>query len=161
MSDIYCNQVQQGDGTFVCSLCGWTHDKIAYNLCQKKDTRIPLSYPRPEPNLEKVGTELSELLAKFGIKANEGCKCKARALEMDHRGVAWCEKNIELIVDWLEEESTKRHLPFVRAAGKILVRRAIRNAKRQSKESLKHQDDPIHQLKDKFEMRPTDEAFTN
>jgi len=112
------------------------------------DVHVPCrNNPRSEmgatPDNRGVGTELSKLLAKFGIKANEGCKCKARALEMDHRGIEWCEKNIELIVDWLEEESTKRHLPFVRAAGKILIRRAIRNAKRQNKESLNPKTTPF------------------
>jgi hypothetical protein len=147
----------------VCSQCG---RRLPLGLpddtrrvCQASQGRTPAT--KVSISLSGVGTELSKLLAKVGIKANEGCKCKARAEEMNRRGVAWCEKNIELIVDWLEEESTKRHLPFVRAAGKILVRRAIRSAKRQSKESLKHQDDPIHQLRGKFEMQPTDEAFTD
>jgi hypothetical protein len=42
----------------------------------------------------------------------------------------WCEQNLETICDWLQEEATKRKLPFVRMAAKILVRRAIRNARK-------------------------------
>jgi hypothetical protein len=49
---------------------------------------------------------------------------------MDERGCDWCEKNIEQIIDWLEEEAKRRKLPFARVGGKILVQRAIRNARR-------------------------------
>ncbi|MCK9571489.1 hypothetical protein M0R72_21245 [Candidatus Pacearchaeota archaeon] len=105
-----------------------------------------------QANKGGVGTELSKLLAKWHIRASEGCKCKSRALEMDRRGIEWCEKNIELIVDWLEEEATKRHLPFVRSLGKSLVNKAIRNAKDTAKRALLN--DPIHQLANTFEMRP-------
>lgn len=49
---------------------------------------------------------------------------------MDERGVNWCEANIDEIVGWLREEATKRGLPFIDAAGRLLVRRAIRNARR-------------------------------
>jgi hypothetical protein len=102
---------------------------VRWNCRAEKLNHAVLS---PPPVSFGVGSELSKLMAKFGIKANEGCKCKARAEEMNRRGVAWCEKNLELIVDWLEEEASKRHLPFLRTAGKILVRLAIRNAKQQS-----------------------------
>jgi hypothetical protein len=80
---------------------------------------------------------------------------------MDHRGIEWCIKNIELIVDWLEDEARKRHLPFVRTAGKILIKRAIRNAKAAASKQAQAAKDPIHKLRDQFEMRPTNEAFTN
>ena len=49
---------------------------------------------------------------------------------MDERGVAWCEANLEEITGWLREEATKRGLPFLDAAGRVLVRRAIANARR-------------------------------
>jgi hypothetical protein len=71
---------------------------------------------------------------------------------MDRRGIEWCDKNIELIVDWLEEEATKRHLPFVRSLGKSLVNKAIRNAKTTAKQAIPN--DPIRQLANTFEMRP-------
>jgi len=77
------------------------------------------------------GTELKKLLSIFGFDPNEkGCKCKSRAAKMDKNGIKWCEDNIEVIVGWLAEEAKKRKLPYLRTAGRLLVRRAIRNAKR-------------------------------
>lgn len=78
-----------------------------------------------------AGTELAKLLRRLGINPKEqGCKCKSRARQMDKEGLDWCESNRELIVTWLQEEAAKRHLPFLRAAGRLLVRRAIQNAKK-------------------------------
>lgn len=78
-----------------------------------------------------AGTALSKLLARFGINADgQGCKCKSRAAKMDAMGCDWCEANIDQIVGWLREEAQRRGLPFVDAAGRVLVRRAIRNARR-------------------------------
>lgn len=74
------------------------------------------------------GTELKKLLASVGITSSPGCKCNRRAKTMDEMGCQWCSENVETIVDWLQEEAYKRHLPFVRLAAKMLVQRAIRNA---------------------------------
>lgn len=68
-----------------------------------------------------------------GIKASENCSCNQRARAMDERGVEWCEENKETIVGWLREEAGKRKLPFIDAAGYLLVNRAIKLAKRDSK----------------------------
>lgn len=80
-----------------------------------------------------VGTRLKGLLGMIGIKASENCSCNQRAKAMDERGVEWCEQNKETIVGWLREEATKRKLPFIDAAGYLLVNRAIKLAKRDSK----------------------------
>ena len=88
---------------------------------------------KPKPVGYGPGTELKKMLATIGIKAEPGCKCNARAAEMDRMEKAfpgWCEANIDLIVGWLREEATKRNLPFVDAAGTVIVRRAIGNARR-------------------------------
>ena len=92
--------------------------------------------PRP-PKVEEVGhgpgTELKALLKRVGIVASPGCSCNTRAKLMDANELkepGWCEKNLETICDWLQEEATKRKLPFLRMAGKILVRKAIRNARK-------------------------------
>jgi hypothetical protein len=50
--------------------------------------------------------------------------------EIEVKEPGWCESNLETICDWLQEEATKRNLPFLRMAGKILVRKAIRNARK-------------------------------
>lgn len=92
----------------------------------------------PQPELRSrtpshgPGTELKKLLAGFPlyITATPNCSCNARAAEMDARGCDWCEENIDTVVGWLREEATKRGLPFLDSAGRLLVRRAIRNARR-------------------------------
>jgi hypothetical protein len=88
---------------------------------------------KPKPVGYGPGTELKKMLATIGIKAEPGCKCNARAAEMDRMEKAfpgWCEANIDVIAGWLREEATKRGLPFIDAAGTVIVRRAISNARR-------------------------------
>ncbi len=78
-----------------------------------------------------AGAALAELLRKFGIHADEkGCSCKRHAAHMDAAGCDWCEQNLETIVGWLREEAGKRGLPFVDMAARLLVRRAISNARK-------------------------------
>jgi hypothetical protein len=77
-----------------------------------------------------AGTALKSLLASFGIAASPNCSCNARAAVMDRQGCDWCEANLDTIVGWLREEATKRGLPFLDAAGRLLVKRAIRNARK-------------------------------
>ena len=77
-----------------------------------------------------AGTELKRILARFGIVSSQECSCNARADEMDRQGVNWCAANIDAIVGWLREQANARGLPFLDAAGRMLVRRAIRNARR-------------------------------
>lgn len=79
------------------------------------------------------GTELKALLKFLGFTATPTCSCNARARTMDeneHREPGWCEANIETILDWLKEQADSRGLPFLRAGARILVKRAIANAKR-------------------------------
>ena len=77
------------------------------------------------------GTELKKILSNvFGITSTPDCACNARADEMDRMGSDWCAANIDTIVGWLREQATARGLPFIDAAGKMLIRRAIRNARK-------------------------------
>ena len=79
------------------------------------------------------GTEVKALLAKIGITASPDCKCNSRAAYMDkmeHEQPGWCEAHIDEIVGWLRESAAERGLPFVDIAGRVLVRRAIANARR-------------------------------
>jgi hypothetical protein len=82
------------------------------------------------PHSHGPGTELKKLLATVGITATPDCSCNARAAEMDAQGCEWCEANLDTIVGWLREQAESRGLPFLDAAGRMLVRRAIRNARR-------------------------------
>ncbi len=88
--------------------------------------------PQPLPPIPTrgPGNELKKLLATVGITATPDCSCNARARTMDGRGCDWCEEHIDEIVGWLREEAGRRKLPFVDAAGRMLVRRAIRNARK-------------------------------
>ena len=82
------------------------------------------------PPTHGPGTELKKLLALIGITSAPDCACNAHAAEMDRMGGEWCAANIDTIVGWLREQATARGLPFLDAAGGMLVRRAIRNAAR-------------------------------
>jgi hypothetical protein len=75
---------------------------------------------------------LKKLLSLVGITATPNCSCNARAAKMDQEGVEWCEAHLDEIVGWLREEATKRGLPFVDMAGRVLVRRAISNARKEA-----------------------------
>ena len=107
-------------------------DHPAYPKTPKPGVTPPAK-ERPLPPPPGPGTELKALLKKVGIVASPGCSCNKRAQvmdEMESKEPGWCETNLETICDWLQEEATKRKLPFVRMAAKILVRQAIRNARK-------------------------------
>ena len=77
------------------------------------------------------GTQLKKLLGRLGISADEpGCKCKSRAAYMDRQGCEWVAANMDTVVGWLREEAQRRGMPFIDAAGKILVREAVRRARK-------------------------------
>ena len=101
---------------------------------RKFDQAIERALKRKEMNTRTkggAGTELTKLLKFFGIESTEkGCKCKSRAAKMDKNGIEWCSNNIEKICNWLQEESQKRKLPFLRTAARVIVLRAIRNARK-------------------------------
>lgn len=77
-----------------------------------------------------AGTQLSKVLKRFGIIPLPDCPCRERVFEMDRLGCEWCERNIDTITGWLREEAGVRGLPFVDAIAKVLIRTAIRNARR-------------------------------
>jgi hypothetical protein len=88
--------------------------------------------PQPQAPDAGPGTELKKLLKLVGITATPNCSCNARAKRMDHEGCDWCEAHLDEIVGWLREEASKRGLPFLDAAGRVLVRRAISNARKEA-----------------------------
>jgi hypothetical protein len=49
---------------------------------------------------------------------------------MDRNGPDWCEENIGTVCGWLREQADARGLPFLDVAGRLLIRRAIRNARK-------------------------------
>jgi hypothetical protein len=94
---------------------------------------VPLQPPPPPAPTHGPGTELKKLLKRVGITASPTCSCNARARRMDEeeaKSPGWCEAHLDEIVGWLREEATKRGLPFLDAAGRVLVKRAISNARK-------------------------------
>jgi hypothetical protein len=135
LCEFYVAAVDAEAETMVCVNCGRTvrlknaGGKTIYAKCrgdaETRWSRNPAKVIKCRP-----GTALKSLLATIGITAAPNCSCQRHANEMDARGCDWCEENLDTIVGWLREEATKRGLPFIDAAGRLLVRRAIRNARR-------------------------------
>ena len=88
--------------------------------------------PAPAAPSHGPGTELSKLLKKIGIEPTPTCACRAKAAEMDAWGCDECSKpeRIEEVVSVMRGEAKARGLPFLDVAGRMLVRRAIANARK-------------------------------
>lgn len=91
------------------------------------------AYPASKRAGSGPGSILAEMLKGMGLAPVESCKCKGRARKMDEWGPDGCERHIEEIVDWLEEEAQKRKLPFMKWPAKTLVRVAIRRSRKAQK----------------------------
>lgn len=91
-----------------------------------------LQEPPPAPPARGPGTELSNLLKRIGIEPTPTCQCRAKAQQMDQWGPDECERpeRIDEVVAVMREEAAARGLPFLDVAGRVLVRRAIQNARR-------------------------------
>lgn len=78
------------------------------------------------------GCQLKRLLAAFGFHSLPGCKCEARAAIMDAWGPDECEKPevVTEILGWLREEAEARGKPFADLVGRMLIQRAVANARR-------------------------------
>jgi len=97
-----------------------------------REAKSGFSPPHAKPP-RGPGTELKKLLAgwPFHLVASADCKCNQRARYMDAKGCDWVEANIEECVGYLRESAAERGLPFVDMAGRVLVRRAIANARKE------------------------------
>jgi hypothetical protein len=92
-------------------------------------SRLP---EQPAPPSHGPGTELSKLLKRFGISPTPTCQCRAKQQEMDAWGCDEASKpeRIDEVVAVMRAEAEARGLPFLDVAGRMLVRRAIANARR-------------------------------
>lgn len=86
-----------------------------------------------------VGTELKKLLAKLRLNPKPGCKCNQRILLMNQWGPDKCEENIDTIVGWLRDEAERAELPFSAIGAKLIIKRAIHNARKKEKHRQKQQ----------------------
>jgi hypothetical protein len=65
--------------------------------------------------------------------------------KMEAEQPGWCEANIEEIVGWLRESAEERGLPFVDIAARLLVRRAIANARKaEARRAREAERPPLH-----------------
>lgn len=98
--------------------------------------------PKSGHNAGGPGTELSALLKRFGIEPTPTCQCRAKAAQMDAWGADECERpeRIDEVVAVMREEAAARGLPFLDAAGRMLVRRAVANARRKESRRGKEQE---------------------
>jgi hypothetical protein len=87
---------------------------------------------QPAPPSHGPGTELSKLLKRFGIEPTPTCQCRAMSQKMDAWGCDEASKpeRIDEVVAVMRAEAEARGLPFLDVAGRMLVRRAIQNARR-------------------------------
>jgi len=84
------------------------------------------------PPTSGPGTVLSKLLKRFGVNPTPTCQCRAKAQQMDQWGCDEASKpeRIDEVVAVMRAEAEARGLPFLDAVGRLLVRRAISNARR-------------------------------
>lgn len=88
----------------------------------------------PQPR-RGPGTELTKLLATFGITYTPDCECRSMAARMDAWGCDECSKpeRIDEVLGVMRAEAARRGLPFLDAAGRVLIRRAIANARKEAR----------------------------
>ena len=125
--DFIVNEESPNRFKLTCKVCGET--KISPTRIYR--CRCPKSTDDPYSSLLQVGpgTELKRLLRLFLLKPIGACKCNQRAQLMDIQGPDWCQEHLEEIVGWLREEATNRKLPFMDSAARILIKKAIKNAR--------------------------------
>ena len=122
------------DGVATCS-CGWhvPCGNTVTHLCRADGVPAP---PAP-PIVPGPGTHLASILGRLGLSERPGCKCKSYSAQMDRWGVDGCTDRILEIVGWLRAEAQNRGLPFIDFVGKMLVSRAISNARRSAADAEK------------------------
>jgi len=110
-----------------------TQDSLHDKLFQELLARMPsLRPPLPRNQAHGPGTELSKLLKRLGINPTPTCQCRAMSQKMDQWGCDECERpeRIDEVVAVMRAEAEARGLPFIDVAGRMLVRRAIKNARK-------------------------------
>jgi hypothetical protein len=137
----YC----ESDGNGTCLRCGIAYPDGRYSReCQPLSYWIEQSRTQEQHVVEVAagvdqappdhgpGTELSKLLKRFGIEPTPTCACRAKATQMDAWGCDEASKpeRIDEVVAVMRAEAEARGLPFLDMAGRMLVRRAIANARR-------------------------------
>ena len=55
-------------------------------------------------------------------------------------GCDWCAANVPTITEWMRGEAAKRKMPFIATLAKLMVRRAIHNARREASKNTKEEN---------------------
>jgi len=77
-----------------------------------------------------VGTELKKLISWFPIPKQGNCRsCRSLEVKMNRWGPEACEAKISYILRKLRIAAARRSIPFSESLTKVLVRKAIRNAR--------------------------------
>lgn len=118
-----------------CVACGtpqFNRRQICAADGRQADTQGRAGFESPQSIRGGPGTELSKLLKRFGVEPTPTCPCREMASKMDALGCDECSRpeRIDEVVAVMREEAQARGLPFLDAAGRLLVRRAISNARR-------------------------------
>jgi hypothetical protein len=129
----YLDKINYRDPCAACPNGHWGQ----YEASKCQDGTSPIEAPNLNglfPQSSGPGTELKDLLHKFGFTPAKQCKCAQHITEMNAKGIQWCEDNIPVITGWLREEAARAKLPFFETGAKIIIRRAISNAKKKQNE---------------------------
>ena len=144
-----CDFLDPEDGVSVCRECGRRVIHAGLRVvasCPEGQAHKPsdliaahLNAPyqnAPPPPRSFPGDELKKLLAgwPFYITASPDCSCNQVANQMNAWGPDECERaeRVEYILAAMQENAQKRGLPFLDAAGRFLIKRAIKNARKNS-----------------------------
>jgi len=115
----------------ICASRGYTKEETSEAILREEGDAIFADDEHPKfPHSRGVGAELKKLLKLVGITSSPNCSCNKRAEIMDNEGILWCKSNKSIILDWLQEESNKRKLPFIRFGAEQIVNMAIRRAEK-------------------------------
>jgi hypothetical protein len=108
---------------------------IAYPRKAKAGYKPPAAIPSPA-KFAVPGTELTKLLARFGITYTPGCSCRSMAAKMNAHGPDWCEGDgMPEIIGVMRTEHAKRWqarqtiLPWSDIGARQLVLLACRRAR--------------------------------
>lgn len=107
-------------------------DGIVCASCKRKMPPSPIqrncTHPTTVFHKVSVGTMLKEKLGRFGFLADGGCKCTARASQMDAWGAKGCREHFETIHGWLRDEARARRIPFAGALAKWFLSSVLKKA---------------------------------
>jgi hypothetical protein len=113
----------------------WTQEQaeaiVKIQMGKDPQTYLQNKFPvTMEQHPNGPGSVLSGMLKTLGINPTPNCSCRQNAINMNIKGPDWCEQNMDTIIGWLKDESTKRNLPFIDMVARAMVKKAIKTSRR-------------------------------